>query len=293
MIALIIPLAFMPCVIWLIIFYRTKMFRPGPKSLLLRTFIIGMFSVLPVLLFGKLILGDISMLEPASSMGVSAFRKYILVFFGVGLVEETAKFVSVKLSTSRSHYIQEPLDGIIYAAAAGLGFAAVENVLYIGQYGMQVVLLRGFLSNLAHAIFPIYWGFLIGYAALKNWKIPFFLFIGLLISATAHALFDHFLFEGMIMEFGLLCLLIVVSAIVIIKTAKKMSPYRDNIAQLIGECHICKNRNPASYPHCTNCGTHLNDHNRQIFCGKCGEETNEKAKFCNSCGSYLLKTNEI
>ena len=54
------------------------------------------------------------------------------------------------------------MDGLVYAAAASLGFASLENLMYVLAFGPWVMVLRAPLSTLAHVIFGSFWGFPLG-----------------------------------------------------------------------------------------------------------------------------------
>ena len=68
----------------------------------------------------------------------------------VGPVEEFSKFAVVRLKAYRSLYFDEPMDGLVYAAAASLGFASLENVLYVVDFGPEVMIVRAPVSTVAH-----------------------------------------------------------------------------------------------------------------------------------------------
>jgi diamine N-acetyltransferase len=86
------------------------------------------------------------------------------------------------------------LDGIVYGVMIGMGFATLENILYVQKFGMQTGLLRMFLSVPAHATFGVLMGY---YAGKAKFEIPNrtrLLFLGLFWAVLFHGLFDFFLF---------------------------------------------------------------------------------------------------
>ena len=58
----------------------------------------------------------------------------------VGPVEETSKFLAIRLAVYRSLHFEEPMDGLVYGAAASLGFASLENLIYVLSYGPEVMI---------------------------------------------------------------------------------------------------------------------------------------------------------
>lgn len=78
----------------------------------------------------------------------------ISLLFSFALVEEAAKFIAVYIIVSKSKFFDEWVDGMVYMITAGLGFAALENVLnLIGtDFIVQVTLIRGIGATLLHAL---------------------------------------------------------------------------------------------------------------------------------------------
>jgi RsiW-degrading membrane proteinase PrsW (M82 family) len=83
-------------------------------------------------------------------------------------VEETIKFGVVFFFVYRLPEFDEPVDGMVYAAATGLGFAAVENIFYVLGGGIAVGVLRAIASVPGHMIFSCVWGFALGTAKFRE-----------------------------------------------------------------------------------------------------------------------------
>jgi protease PrsW len=84
----------------------------------------------------------------------------------VGPTEEFAKFLVFFLVMARRKPVQEPLDAMLHAAAVALAFSLVENVKYGLSYGMEIVVLRAFISTPGHMTLACVWGF--AYAVLVH-----------------------------------------------------------------------------------------------------------------------------
>jgi hypothetical protein len=78
----------------------------------------------------------------------------LLLFYvvWVGLFEEFWKMMAVRLTVYNLRSFREPLDGLIYGGASALGFASLENVIYIANHGAHVLLGRSILSTFGHVL---------------------------------------------------------------------------------------------------------------------------------------------
>ncbi len=87
----------------------------------------------------------------------------------VPVVEELLKFSMVALFVYRDKEFNEPMDGIVYATATALGFATLENIVYV--FDLQTISslfitgsIRAILSVPGHALFAVFWGYGLGIA---------------------------------------------------------------------------------------------------------------------------------
>jgi protease PrsW len=119
------------------------------------------------------------------------------VFLVAGPVEELCKFAAVGLLVAPRASFNEPMDGIVYAVMAAIGFATAENFYYMaGDPG--VILFRGPISVAAHILFAAFWGGALAHARLVTGRARRFILLlaGLVISAAVHGLFDAIVFAG-------------------------------------------------------------------------------------------------
>ena len=183
--------AIIPGFLWLWVFAHGRSYRGAPLKILLITFLFGMLSIIPAgaLEFWLIDFDDVEY----SLVNFGAFAA--AMFFVIGPVEETSKFLAVRLGVYRTRHLKEPLDGLIYGAAASLGFATAENIGYALSFGPEIMIIRGPLSTLGHVVFGSLWALslnpiappgrrrLIGIAALTA-------------AALLHGLFNLLLFAG-------------------------------------------------------------------------------------------------
>lgn len=80
-------------------------------------------------------------------------------FIGIALVEEGLKWLILILVTRKNKNFNHLFDGVIYAIFVSLGFAALENILYVTQHGFMNALMRGILSVPGHMFFAVFMGY--------------------------------------------------------------------------------------------------------------------------------------
>jgi len=166
-------LAAAPALFWLWNLYRRDRWEPEPKRLVLRLFLLGAASALPVYLLQGLLPGGPRLYDN---------------FVRAALVEEVMKWLPLALVAYRHREMDEPMDGILYGVAAGLGFAAVENAHHAILLGEGTLLPRAFTATLAHVGFGGIAGLHAGLA--KTQRRPLLLFRGLFAAWALHGLYD-------------------------------------------------------------------------------------------------------
>ena len=190
----ILTLAFLggiiPSLLWLW-FWLKEEENPEPKGLLAIIFILGMASVIIVLPIEKFI-----------QTYTSSHIGQIILW---GSVEEILKYLAVLIVIYKTNHVSEPIDWPIYLITAALGFAALENTLFlIKPFGVSqatVALLTGQLrflgSTLLHTVSSGTIGIAIGISFFMkdNYK-KMFLFIGFLFAIALHSAFNFFIIRN-------------------------------------------------------------------------------------------------
>lgn len=119
-------------------------------------------------------------------------------FLGVGLIEEFIKLIVLLIFVWRSPNFDYRYDGIVYAVASSLGFAALENVLYVIQFGTQVSIGRAIFAIPGHTTFGVFMGYYLSRAKnhkMQNHKIrQFFMSLyTITIPTLIHGAYDFLL----------------------------------------------------------------------------------------------------
>lgn len=187
-----------PIVLILLYIYKRDKYEKEPMGLLLRCLGIGAIITLPILLI-EIGIGAIASFE--DKIADAFYQGFVVAAF----TEEMFKFLAFLLIVWRNRNFNELFDGIIYAVFISLGFAAVENILYVIGHGGGVGVLRAFTAVPAHALFGITMGFYFGLARFNPEKFKKYLWLAILVPILLHGLYDFFLMA----ENGILLLLFI------------------------------------------------------------------------------------
>ncbi len=170
--------ALLPALILCIYVYRKDRVEKEPLVLLLSLLALGAISCYPAAeletLMGKWL---VKLFEPYGSMkdGVlqlsSGYYKLYQVcnnFGRIALVEELCKWTVLMVVTARNKNFNCVFDGLIYAIFVSLGFAALENVMYVLKYGWATAVTRAILSVPGHMFFGVLMGYYYSFWRICN-----------------------------------------------------------------------------------------------------------------------------
>ncbi len=117
-------------------------------------------------------------------------------FFSSAGIEEVTKYIFLVLLIWRNGNFNEPLDGIVYGVFVSLGFAWIENIIYVTHPvmgGYSTAFSRAFLSVPGHALFGVQMGYYLGLAKFFGEKKH--LWFAFFVPYLVHALYNYFLLE--------------------------------------------------------------------------------------------------
>jgi protease PrsW len=285
-------LSLLPCILWLWYFSSRSLYKRPSIRVLGVTFFLGALATIPALFFN--LVGQNFFLD---QFGRNQFSHMLVLLFIVGPVEELVKLLAVYLYAYRKPQFDEPLDGVIFSATAALGFAAVENVVYLTEHDPMLVLLRGPLSNPGHALFSAIWGLSLSRAkAAPNLVRVRFSIIawGLLGASLLHSLFDILLVASSRWSIVFFVFLVAVMAALFfwvrsrIKFHTETSPHREGtlLMPLWRYCQECGARGTAGM-RCTKCGGFIPEPEELQLCPVCSTPQRPGAKFCSHCGANI------
>lgn len=180
-----------PSLLWLWFWLREDRQQPEPKGLLAIIFITGMTAVLFVLPIEKFIQTNISSND--------------WQIIGWASVEELLKYFAVVIVLYNTNHIDEPIDWPIFLITAAVGFAALENTLFLikpfsldqATVGLLTGNLRYLGSTLLHTVSSGIIGISLGLSfQMESWKKKLYLVIGLLFAIALHSAFNFFIMKN-------------------------------------------------------------------------------------------------
>jgi len=170
--------------------YLTDRYDKEPLRLLIKVFIFGALSVIPT--------GIVESIFSSFNIFNGILGAAYTAFIVAGVTEEFFKREVVLRFAFKSHEFNEKLDGIIYAAYSALGFATIENVMYVVfRYTANpyVGIYRGVLSVPGHLLFAVTMGYYLSLAKFSNSQeeYQYYLKKSLRVPAILHGIFDFIL----------------------------------------------------------------------------------------------------
>ena len=175
-----------PVIVFLVIIYRKDTVKEPPKPLI-KCFIWGCVSTIPITII-ELLLGNINVF--GSALGFSLYEAFVVA----ALVEEGIKFLFLYLIIWKNKEFDQYYDGIVYAVFVSLGFALIENILYVVTSGFGTAIMRAVFSVPGHGLFGVMMGYFFALAKFAPNRKNGLLFLSFLVPFLFHGLYDFLLF---------------------------------------------------------------------------------------------------
>lgn len=180
----------LPAILWLWFWLKEDSKKPEPRSMILLSFIAGMIGVAVVF--------------PMEKIAAHFLVEGPMLLLVWAAIEELIKFAAISLVALRSIYFDEPVDALVYMITVALGFAAIENSLFLlaplidGDFtgGLLTGNLRYMGATLLHTAASATIGIALGLSFYKS--MPARIISGLFGITTAialHTLFNFFIIQ--------------------------------------------------------------------------------------------------
>jgi ribosomal protein S18 acetylase RimI-like enzyme len=151
------------------------------------SFVLGMLSTIPAIILELM----------AHQFKTLTITGILIDTFFIALAEEFSKFLPLRYYSMYRKSFDEPLDGIVYSVMISMGFATVENLVYVFAdeqgNGLHIALMRMMTSIPGHATFAVIMGYYIGKARFDYIHRKSLLFKALAGATLAHGIYDAFL----------------------------------------------------------------------------------------------------
>lgn len=219
----------LPALLWLWFWLKEDAKNPEPKGIILMVFLSGMVAVLFTIPFEHFV--------------YSFIKKESYVIFTWSLIEETIKYLVIYLIALKSRFFNEPIDALIYMITGALGFAALENSMYLFNNVMENGVLVGTLNThlrflgatLLHVVSSSAIGIAIAFSFYKNKAKKTYTIIGITVATLLHMNFNLLIIKATniletLIVFSYYWLIIIVLIFIFekIKTLKKPSKFLIN-----------------------------------------------------------------
>ena len=163
-------------------FYLKDYYETEPISVVLKAFLYGVCLVFPVMFLQYIL----------ETEGIFT-SDFDTAFVSTALLEEFFKWFILLFAIYQHVAFDEPYDGIVYGVAVSLGFATMENTLYLLANGVEHALTRAILPVSSHALFGVIMGFYLGKAKFTAVRSKYFLLAAFVVPFILHGVYDFIL----------------------------------------------------------------------------------------------------
>lgn len=178
-----------PILIVALYVYIRDRYEKEPISALIKALLSGIVIVFPVVLIEGLLLG---LNNKDEGIAEALFNGFVVA----SATEEGFKLAAFMIFFWSNRNFNERFDGIVYAVFIALGFAAIENLIYVYKGGYSIGMLRALTAVPAHALFGTVMGYHLGNAKFYPHRRGYHLSLAFLMPFIWHGLYDFLLMSG-------------------------------------------------------------------------------------------------
>ncbi|MBR2284754.1 MAG: PrsW family intramembrane metalloprotease [Ruminococcus sp.] len=157
---MLLALSLLPAILLIVYIYRKDKIEREPVRMLVKLFLWGAVTVVSAAIIECLLCMIVGAFLSETSIVYIAIENFLIV----ALAEETGKYIVLKKKTWHSPEFNYTFDAVVYAVAVSLGFAALENIIYVTSGTLGTAILRGLTAVPGHAVNGVYMGCYYGIA---------------------------------------------------------------------------------------------------------------------------------
>ena len=246
---LVLIIAILPTILlWLYINKLDK--HKEPKKFLLKLFFGGILSLILTLVISLLL--SLIYTDFFTYKTTFDLTGFLYCFLGIGLVEETSKFIMLYLMSWKNKNFDETYDIVLYAMIVALGFATTENILYSLQNGLLTAILRFFTAVPCHVVNGAFMGYFLCLYRLNS-EDKKNLFLAIFVPSLLHGIYDFLGFTTKTTyDLIYLGIFIIVVFVIAARLIRKMAKNSKSLPLFTINCENCGN--PIDTRYCPHCG---------------------------------------
>lgn len=273
-----------PGFLWLAYFFLQGRRRPGSFHLVLKVFLWGALCTIPA--------GFAEQITDARVEQETLLRSAIVGLFLIAPIEEFFKLLAVWVSVYRTRHFREPFHGLLYSVTAALGFACVENVIYMGFLGPEIFWLRAVFATPAHLMFSAMWGYAMGIARFRRRGELLTVTKGFLAATALHGAYNFLVaVRPSIAVITLIPLMGFMAwlTVRVIRDSRTSYPFPPIGSGPLVTCPTCWAYTPLGQDYCSRCGAAMGliATDAPRYCGKCRAMLDPNRDQCPRCGEEV------
>ena len=230
-----------PVALLLFFIYKKDSIKEPPKQLC-KSYFLGVATIFPIMILELVV--SIFISNDTTVVG-SGFILFLSVLIGIGMIEELFKWVIVRFANYNNKHFDESFDAIVYATFVSLGFATIENLMYVflsfltNPIGSLITIVGRFVAAVpGHCFFGIIMGYYFARAkraqvSNEKKKESLNLWLAFVIPTLLHTLYDYFLMSERITNLLLWVFLVIafytVGIIIVFKASKENKIFNTSI----------------------------------------------------------------
>ena len=178
--------------LWIVYLRKLDIYEPEKWRYIIIIFVVSCITIWAVFPISSFInnLGFV--------LNGNPINDFLYCVFSIGMVEELVKLVPVIIFVSNKKMFNESYDYLFYASVSALGFAFIENILYINSSELYSVIGRLLMASVAHMTFSstILYGVLLAGTRLKSIPKPIIYSAFFLLASLSHGFYDFWLINA-------------------------------------------------------------------------------------------------